>query len=81
MATLTIKNCPDVLYARLKERAASHRRSLNSEAILALEQALALPDAADTDELIATLRRGRARLKGIFLTDRDLRAAREDGRK
>lgn len=81
MATLTIKNCPDVLYARLKERAAAHRRSLNSEAILALEQALALPDAADTDELIATLRRGRARLKGIFLTDGDLRAAREDGRK
>lgn len=81
MATLTIKNCPDALYARLKERAASHRRSLNSEAILALEQALAQPEPTDTDALLATLRRGRARLKGVFLTDRDLKAAREAGRK
>ena len=80
MATLTIKNCPDALYARLKARAAEHRRSLNSEAIMALEQVLAQPDATSTVELLATLRRGRARLKGIYLTDRDLRAAREDGR-
>jgi plasmid stability protein len=81
MATLTIKNCPDALYAQLKERAARHRRSLNSEAIVALEQSLAQPDTADTDALLASLRRGRAKLKGIYLTDRDLKAARESGRR
>jgi plasmid stability protein len=36
VATLTIKNLPDALYAQLKTRAAAHRRSINSEAILAV---------------------------------------------
>lgn len=80
MATLTIKNLPDPLYARLKARAAEHRRSINSEAILAVERALAATPAADPTDLLATLRRSRARLKGVYLTDKDLRAARESGR-
>lgn len=37
MATLTLKNLPDDLHRRLKERAARHRRSLNSEVLAALE--------------------------------------------
>ena len=37
MATLTIKNVPEKLHKRLKESAAQHRRSINSEAILALK--------------------------------------------
>ena len=42
MATLTLRNVPDDLGARLKERAKRHCRSLNSETIAALE----LADAA-----------------------------------
>lgn len=80
MATLTIKNLPDKLYAQLKARAAEHRRSLNSEAILAVEQALAEARLPDPAKILADLRRGRARLKGLYLTDTDLRAARERGR-
>ncbi len=80
MATLTIKNLPDELYARLKARAAEHRRSLNSEAILAVERALTEGPAEDPARLLAALRRSRARLKGVYLTDRELRAARESGR-
>ena len=79
MATLTIKNLPDELYARLKARAAERRRSINSEAILAVEQAL----SAETPEpavLLAELRERRARLRGVFLTDRALRSARRSGR-
>lgn len=38
--TLTLKNIPDELYARLKWSAETHRRSLNSEAILCLETVL-----------------------------------------
>ena len=75
MATLTIKNLPDALYARLKARAAEHRRSINSEAILAVERALDAGHEVDRVELLASLRRGRARLKGVYLTDKDLRAA------
>lgn len=80
MATLTIKNLPDKLYARLKARAAEHRRSLNSEAILAVEQSLAEARLPDPAKILADLRRGRARLKGLYLTDTDLRDARERGR-
>jgi plasmid stability protein len=80
LATLTIKNLPDALYAQLKARAAQHRRSINSEAILAVERALTEAPRGDPANLLATLRRGRARLKGLYLTDKELRAARESGR-
>lgn len=80
MATLTIKNLPDALYAQLKARAAAHRRSINSEAILAVERALTEPTAGDPAKLLATLRRSRARLKGLYLTDKELQAARASGR-
>jgi plasmid stability protein len=80
MATLTIRNLPDSLYAQLKARAAAHRRSINSEAILVVEGALAEARAGDPATLLAALRRSRARLKGVYLTDQGLRAARESGR-
>lgn len=52
MATLTIKNLPDELYARLKAQARHHRRSINSEAIVCLERILqAAP--LDPEALIA----------------------------
>ena len=38
MPTLTIKNLPEALHARLKLQAQSHRRSLNQEAIHCLEE-------------------------------------------
>lgn len=38
--TLTLKNIPDEVYARLKLSAETHRRSMNSEAIFCLEAAL-----------------------------------------
>lgn len=79
MATLTIKNLPDELYARLKARAAEHRRSINSEAILAVEQALAL-SPRDPTTVLAQLRRARGRLGTVHLTERELRAARRSGR-
>ena len=80
MATLTIKNLPDDLYAQLKDRAAGNRRSINSEAILAVERALTEPVAADPARMLTTLRESRAGLKGIYLTDKELRRARESGR-
>ena len=36
---MLIKNIPEGLHRRLKERAASHRRSLNSEVLVLLEEA------------------------------------------
>lgn len=40
MATLTIKNIPEDLYERLKQRAREQRRSVNSEVIFCLESSL-----------------------------------------
>ena len=63
MATLTLRNVPDELVARLKARAKRHRRSLNNETIAALELADATAtgvtplSAAVSVDLDATLRR------------------------
>lgn len=45
MASILIKNIPPQLHTRLKERAARHRRSLNSETIHMLEEAVAEPES------------------------------------
>ena len=80
MATLTIKNLPDPLYARLKARAAEHRRSINSEAILAVERALTATAQSEPASMLAALKRSRARIKGVYVTDRDIADARKAGR-
>ena len=43
MLTLTLKNIPDALHARLKASAARNRRSLNSEILVRLEQDISRP--------------------------------------
>ena len=43
MATLTLKNIPDELHARLKESAERNRRSLNSEILVRLESVFTAP--------------------------------------
>jgi plasmid stability protein len=40
MNTLVLRQVPDALYRRLKAVASAHRRSMNQEAILALEAGL-----------------------------------------
>jgi len=44
MATLNIKNLPDALYERLRERARRQRRSIAQEATRILEQAVDEPE-------------------------------------
>ena len=51
MATLTIKNLPDDLYQALKQKAASHHRSLNNEAIVSLVQAVQQYETSPQDIL------------------------------
>lgn len=78
MATLTIKNVPDELYARLKRQAARHRRSLNSQVIVNLELALESGpgDEAALLEELRLLRESSA----VYLTDDALRSAIDAGR-
>jgi plasmid stability protein len=79
MAALTLKNIPDDLYARLKKSAAEHRRSINREAIVCLEQVLTSP-RIDPEAFLARVRARRERLTGIYLTDEEINAAKNWGR-
>lgn len=59
MAILHVRNVPEELYARLKRRADSQRRSLSAEAIMLLEWAI--EEAEHTSEATLTsIRRRRS---------------------
>ncbi len=77
--TLTLKNIPDAIYARLKLAAAAHRRSLNSEAIVCLESVLIAPRMAPSDRLLRARELRAALPKGKFRAI-DIDAAKRDGR-
>ncbi|MDQ3697200.1 MAG: Arc family DNA-binding protein [Gemmatimonadota bacterium] len=80
MPTLTIKGMPDPLYRRLKQRVAEHRRSLNSEILMALEQVVtAVPP--DAKALLARADALRSTLRVPPLTGARLRAAKAYGRR
>jgi antitoxin FitA len=53
--TLTLNDIPDDIYERLKQSAASHRRSLNSEILACLESVL-MPERVSPTERLARAR-------------------------
>jgi antitoxin FitA len=80
MPTLTLKNVPEELVARLKQEAAQNRRSLNQETLARLEQSLAIrwPSGAEKVELI---RRIQARFADVEpIDEKFLRQAKTHGR-
>lgn len=79
MANLTLKNVPDELYKLLKQRAVTHRRSLNNEAIVCLEQILA-PHRRDPMQRLEEIRALRRETPKVYLTDEILHQAKHEGR-
>jgi plasmid stability protein len=79
MHTLTIKNFPRTLHKRLKESAALHRRSMNSEVIACLERSL-ISSPVDPEEFLARARALRERTPELFVTEEELRNAKNEGR-
>ena len=78
MATLTIKNFPDELYADLTQVAKKNRRSINNEAIVSVERGL---DRAGIDrELLERIseRREEMAKRGVVLTDKILAESRAE---
>jgi plasmid stability protein len=68
-ANLILKNIPDEIYDRLREAAQAHHRSLNSEVIACLEQAL-MPVRVGPGEHLARAKRIREGLtSGPFEAD------------
>lgn len=79
MASLTIKNVPEVLLRRLRARALLHHRSLNHEVIVCLEAAVqATP--VDPDTLLARARAVRRVPGRTRLTDGALARLKGRGR-
>ena len=77
--TLTLKNIPDAVYARLKATAAAHRRSMNSEAIVCLEAVL-MPSKVMVSERLARARELRAALPVQTFLAGDIDEAKQAGR-
>lgn len=78
--SLTLKNIPDEVYARLKQSAETHRRSLNGEAIVCLESVL-LPSRMEPGERLARARALRAALPKAKFKVRDIDAIKREGRR
>jgi plasmid stability protein len=79
MATITIKSIPDELYERVKQSAAAHRRSINSEVIVCLERTF-VSRRIDADTLLDRVDALRERVALPPLTDDTLSAAKSIGR-
>ena len=79
MATLTIRDIPEELYVRLKQRAKANRRSISREIIWCIEQVVGAAKAP-TEERLQRAREFRARTAQHAISDREFDAAKEFGR-
>jgi plasmid stability protein len=79
MPTLTIKGLPDRLHEVLKMSAERNRRSLNSEVIARLEEAVGAR-AVEPETFLEEVRALRQRLRVPPLTEARLRRAKDEGR-
>ncbi len=79
MPNVNVKNIPKDLHRRLKARALRNHRSLNSEVIACLQDAV-MPKRIDPDEAAERLRALRTRLSGPPLTDDEIGRLRSEKR-
>ncbi len=79
MPNLNLKNIPEELYARLKERAARHHRSLNSEILVSLEKVFRSV-RVEPEEFLARLDGLHRQLEVSPLTDDILHRAKNERR-
>ena len=77
--TLTLKNIPDDVYARLKRSAEIHRRSLNSEALMCFETVL-FPTRIAPSERLARARELREPLLQTKFLALDIDKLKREGR-
>jgi len=79
MPALTIKNIPEELYNALKETAHNHHRSINSEVIVRLKQAL-LPQLMTPQDKLSNIQILRAQITPNIITTDDIEEAISEGR-
>lgn len=69
MPTITVKNIPPDLYERLKQCAKANRRSINSEIIVCIEQAVG-GRKAQPEDVLGRARKLREKTEGHLITER-----------
>ncbi len=79
MPTLTIKNIPDDLYAKLKQHAEANRRSLNSEVIMCIGRAVS-SRKVQPEIYVERARRLREKTAGHPISDGEFNTAKATGR-
>lgn len=79
MANLIIKNIPDDLYQRLKQRTELNRRSMNSEVLICLEETLTISQT-DAKAILPRIRKLRAKSARHLLTDKEILRIKNEGR-
>ena len=79
MASLTVKNIPENLYDKLKQRARANQRSVNKEIIMCIQEAVE-SRRIDPDEFLTRIKTLHSRISAPPLTDKLLRQARTEGR-
>ena len=77
--TITLKNLPDALHARLAAAAKRHRRSLNNEAIVCLEAGLG-NDAVAVEQQLAEIQALRNSLAPHSFDPAEIDAFKREGR-
>jgi len=79
MATITVKDIPDDLYAALKKKAAVHHRSVNREVIHYIEQAV-LSREVNVDAILDEARRIREQIGAVPFSEELLNDYKNAGR-
>ncbi len=79
MTTITVKNIPDDLYQRLKKLAEVNRRSVNSEIITCIEQAVS-SRKIDPEEMLAKAHLLREFTSHYVISDDEFNRAKNRGR-
>jgi plasmid stability protein len=78
-ASFTLKNIPDAIYDQLKASARRHRRSINSEILVCLEEAYC-SRRISPEEFLADAKAMRDAIGGPLMTAEEIQAAIENGR-
>ncbi|VAX06662.1 hypothetical protein MNBD_GAMMA26-425 [hydrothermal vent metagenome] len=79
MTALTIKNIPESLYEELKRTAKLHRRSINNEVIVLLEEKLA-PKRKTPEEWVETVKLIRNKIPAGAISEEEVDSAINGGR-
>ena len=79
MATVTIKNMPESLLRRLRERAQANRRSVDEEIVACIESAVS-PEVVDVEEILRQARELREKTAHYVISDSEFNELKQAGR-